>query len=171
LEKTLERPAPGAEKVIDFINKICVAIGGATVGLLVIVAFAGTMLRYIFHSPFIFADEWGGYLMVIMSFIGLTYTMRQGGHSVVDFAIKKVPEKFVRWIKLANEFFNLAFVIFLLVPTISFVGQSFTTGARSNTELATPLAAIQIVMPFGLGLLCIALLLEIRKKLTHRPAK
>ncbi|MGH8600679.1 MAG: TRAP transporter small permease [Burkholderiales bacterium] len=49
------------------------------------------VLRYVFNAPFSWSyDVIGNYLLVILFFLALSYTLREQGHIALDLAVRKI---------------------------------------------------------------------------------
>ena len=71
--------------VNDAIMHICRLLIMIMVPAMTLVVFAQVVMRYVFWSPFIWAEELARYLLVWISCLGAAYGLRQGAHIAVVF--------------------------------------------------------------------------------------
>ena len=84
--KTLSRILDGVEKVFIIILGILMA---AMAGIMVY----QVILRYIFHTPNVWAEEVVVYMFAWVCFLGSPVCMRRNSHLKVDFVLMKMPTK------------------------------------------------------------------------------
>ena len=146
---------------IAALNRIGVLLGGF--GLLVMTGLVMTdvIMRRIFNLPIIFADEVAGYLLVLVTFIGLGYTLEEDGHIQVGIIIDRIsPGKRVV-LKVLWCVFGIIFTLFLFYYTWQLAWESYELKAFAPTPTQIPIFPFQIVMPFGCMLFLIQLILEL----------
>jgi len=143
------------------------SLGGILAGLSLIITlmlvFIGVVARYILRLAVVFIDEYTGYLLVLMSFMGLAYTLRTEGHIDVDLLIRHLRKKPKLWIRTATALIALALTILLTIQTGNKMLDSYRLKAISTSPLETPLFIPQMFIPIGLGLLAISLIAMICK--------
>lgn len=129
---------------------------------LVLVAIIGLTLvevfsRYVLRNPLILSDEFGGYAMVAMSFLGLAYCAQKEGHIRITFVIERLPPLLAGRIRMITLLLGFAFVALAAWVCWQFLGDSITRNMRSNSMLMTPLKWPQAAMPVGFTLFALAL--------------
>jgi TRAP-type C4-dicarboxylate transport system permease small subunit len=128
--------------------------------LLAIVALtmAEVISRYVLQDPLILADEFGGYALVAITFLGLAYCTREEGHIRITFLVERLPTRGANPVRMATLALGLVFVVVAAWVSWSFLGDSFTRDMRSNSMLRVPLKWPQMAMPVGFSLFALALL-------------
>jgi TRAP-type transport system small permease protein len=119
------------------------------------------LTRYIFRQPLMVADEFSAYMFVILSFIGLGYTWKSGGHIRVVFVTTKMPVKISRWLRVVILAMCLAYCIMINIESYGFLVTSFERHLRSSSWLRTPLQGPHIAVVIGYIFLTVALITEI----------
>ena len=136
------------ETVTDWVSG---ALMAWSIFVLMILVLVEVVMRYLLNQPLSLAEEYGGYLLVAMTMIGLAYTWKEKGHINVDLLISR----FSAGVQLRLRFITLllaaALTALLVVASCSFVSQSFLFGARSGSWLRTPLAWPQLILVLGIG--------------------
>ena len=122
--------------------------------------------RYAMEQPLMVADEFGGYLLVAMIFLGGAYTWRQKGHIRVTALVGRLPLKASRWLRLVTLVIAFAASVMLSLSSYNYVTFSFARGMRSPTWLHTPLQGPQMTLLIGFILLSLLLIIEITKAVT-----
>jgi len=154
------------EKVWRLIEKISYVAGYAS-GLIVILILLLTMVevvtRYVLHQPLILCDEFGGYSLFAISFLGLAYCAREKGHIRITFIVEKMPAKVASWLRVGT--LTLSFLYAGIASKVSwdFLATSFQRNMRSNSWVMTPLRWPQMVLPIGFTLFSLVLILQIAK--------
>jgi TRAP-type C4-dicarboxylate transport system permease small subunit len=116
--------------------------------------------RYLFGFSLLVVDEWSGYLLVMVTFLGLAYTMKTKGFLQIDFLVNRLSQ---RRRHLFNIFLVLIALIYSLVigwKLIIYTWLNYSTGAVSVSISQTPLYIPQLFMPLGILLLVLELIRE-----------
>jgi TRAP-type C4-dicarboxylate transport system permease small subunit len=78
------------KSLINAIDRIS-GFGGWTAGVLMVIALvigvSEIVTRYVFGKTLYIADEYSGYLMAMLTFLGLAYTLRERGHIRMMFLV------------------------------------------------------------------------------------
>lgn len=155
------------EKIVQIIEKITDVVGGLLqawiVFLLMVMVMLEVLARYVLQSPLSLADEWGGYMLVAITFMGLGYTWKEKGHVRVELVVNLLP----RQLRHAMRFFTLIlaslFCFPLIVGSFQMLQDSLLFESRSGSWLRTPLVYPQSVILIGSILLLLQFVAEIIK--------
>ncbi|MBB3232077.1 TRAP transporter small permease [Halomonas stenophila] len=168
---------PGvATLVVDALGRLSSVLAslGAGLAMLLVVYMLGHILleiglRLFGHSTFIL-DEYIGYGVATMTFLGLPYALEQGGLIRVALVLKRLPQSW-RWPLelLASVSALLAFGWLARYWTLA-VQRSFERGIVSETLAQTPLWLPQGTVLIGLYLLCLVLVVRSLRILVQRHA-
>ena len=150
-------------KIIDNISGFSGWIAGIFIVVAMILIVAEIIWRTGLSSTLYIADEYAGYIMVMLTFCGLAYTLRERGH----IRMMMLP----RFIKgRAHIIFNMVcfavgfvFCIALTWFTFVFFLDSYVSGTKSMHVSETYLAIPQFFMPFGAALMSLQFLAEFLK--------
>ncbi len=131
----------------------------ASIGLLLMTGLVtvDVIMRRLLNAPLIFADEVAGYLLVLVTFLGLSYTLKEDGHIQVKIIVDQISLRKRAFLKLVWCAFGIIFTILLLCLTSQLVWESYDLKAFSPTPSQLPLFPFQIVMPIG----CLFFLLQL----------
>jgi TRAP-type C4-dicarboxylate transport system permease small subunit len=131
--------------------------------VLMLMVLVEVVTRYIMNQPLSLADEYGGYMLVAITMIGLAYTWKEKGHIYVDLVVNRLPASLKMKFRLATLLLALILSVLLVVASWELVSQSFLFGARSGSWLRTPLAWPQMTLILGSVLLVAQLFVELAR--------
>lgn len=133
--------------------------------LLAIVALtmAEVVSRYVLRDPLILADEFGGYALVAISFLGLAYCAWEKGHIRITFVVERMSPLNAGRVRVVTLALALVMVAVAAWVSWQFLGDSFTRNMRSNSLLSVPLKWPQMVMPIGFTLFALVLLAQLAR--------
>ena len=128
--------------------------------------------RYLLQNPLSIAEEFGGYLLVAITCMGLAFAWQEGSHVRIELLIKKLPARLRQWLRLLTLTMAFVFTLFMLFASYELVSLSFLFGQRSGSWTRTPIAYPQIAILIGAVLLLFQLVAEIfRAARTLKTAK
>ena len=119
--------------------------------------------RYVLRNPLILSDEFGGYALVAISFLGLAYCAQEKGHIRITFIVERLSPLNAGRIRVLTLGLGLIFVAVAAWVNWQFLGDSITRNMRSNSMLMVPLKWPQMVMPAGFTLFALVLLAQLAK--------
>lgn len=136
-------------------------IAGATLFFMMLFISTDVFLRFFFNSPIQGTLEiTGEYLMVIVVYFGVGYTLKEDGHVSVDFLKGYIPEVLKKPIKIIT---NLLAIIILVIIGHSNLLKSveyFEKNMVSLSLLKYPLAPALIIISLGLFIMAVRLLVN-----------
>jgi TRAP-type C4-dicarboxylate transport system permease small subunit len=151
---------------LETLSDVAGALAGATtLGLTVMVA-AGVVARRVFNAPFLFVEELSGYAVLAIVFLGLAYTMKEGGHVRVEVIIERVRGRAHTGLQAACVVLAGFWAVVLLGGMVYQVSEYWTQRVLSFAYLQTPLWIPGSLMVVGAALLvlqCLALLLRLKR--------
>ena len=121
--------------------------------------------RYAFNKPVLYSYEVGGYLLVLMCFLGAAATLKEGRHVAVDILIERMGANTVKRIKIVTSFLSLIVLGVFFWHAIIMVYRSLARDLHVPSILWTPLWIPQILIPIGTGVLILQLTVEIYKSI------
>ena len=135
-------------------------LGGITILLLVALAVANALGRWLFNSPVIGYVDWVEQLMAIFAFAGIAYCQREGGHIRMDILLARLHGR-TQWLA---EFISVLFM--LLITLVLIYGswlhflRAFTNG-DSSMDIGLPIWPAKLVIPLALTTLALRLVLQL----------
>lgn len=142
-----------------------VAYAAAWLGALVLIAIialtmAEVVSRYVLRDPLILSDEFGGYALVAIGFLGLAYCAQGGGHIRITFLVERIGRS-AGPVRIATLALGLVFVTLIAWVGWQFLADSFARNMRSNSLLMVPLKWPQLAIPVGFSLFALVLLAQL----------
>ena len=145
------------EKTADFFGYV----SGWLVPVMMLLVAVEVFMRYVLHDPAMVADEFSAYMLVGLSYLGLAYTWRQGGHVRITLLVSRLPAKAAGWIRLFVLILIFMFMIGITHAGWEMIVYARQIGLRSDTWLTFPLFWPQLTVFVGFLLLTLTLPLEI----------
>jgi TRAP-type transport system small permease protein len=102
-------------------------------------------------------------MLVGVSYLGLTYTWRQGGHVRITLLVSRLPAKAAGWIRLFVLILIFIFMIGMTHAGWKMIIYARQIGLRSDTWLTFPLFWPQLAVFIGFLLLTLTLPLDIAR--------
>lgn len=152
------------KQVSTFIEKIANFFGhlsGWLVPLMMTLVAVEVFMRYVLHDPAMVADEFSAYMLVALSYLGLAYTWRQGGHVRITLLVSRLPPKVASWIRLMVLIMIFVFMVGITHAGYEMIIYALQIDLRSDTWLTFPLFWPQLTVFIGFLLLTLTLPVEI----------
>lgn len=158
------------ESVIDFLSG---QVQGILLFLLMCLVLVDVTTRYALQNPLSVAEEYGAYMLVAITCMGLAYTWKEKTHVRIEVLVDKLPLRARRVLRLVTLILAFLFTLFMIPAAYQLVSFSFMFGTRSGGWLRTPIAWPQITILIGALLLFFQLIVEIIKavKALHEDKK
>lgn len=119
------------------------------------------LVRYIFNAPTTWSLEISVILTMWGTFLGVAYTLQQGGHTHVDLVINKFSSRSRRTLRILVYLFVMFFSIFLTWASLGPAIEAYLIKEVTQSYTRTPLFILMISIPIG----SILLIIEIIRKL------
>lgn len=146
------------------VERICKYASEAALVTMLVVIGLDILTRYVFNFSFEIADEIGGYMLVVMTFVSLSVCQANNAFHQVELVQARLTP---RWRALSAAIFDaLAFGLagVLLWHFVRLEFSSYRFGERAPTFLETPLWLPRLAMAIGVGALCFTI---VRTFLAH----
>jgi TRAP-type C4-dicarboxylate transport system permease small subunit len=154
------------KKFIAIIDRVS-GFSGWTSGIMMVVALiiavAEIVARSVFSKTIYVSDEYSGYLMAMLTFLGLAYTLRERGHIRVMVLTHALRGKTRTIYNMVCMFIGFLFCIGLTWYTFEFFLDSVVNKTQSMQITETYLAIPQIFLPLGSLLFMLQFLSEFLK--------
>lgn len=151
-------------KFISLLSTIGGVVAGAFTLLLCLMIMVSVIARYVFNRPFMYIDDIATYLLAGVIFLGLAYTLRDGGHIRVEIFVSRLKPRVRASLRLATAIIALAWVVPLLIGISDTWTRYFTENVRSIGLLQFPLWIPGLILVIGAALLLLQLIAEIGKE-------
>ncbi len=149
--------------IVSFITFLSGPVQGWILFLLMILVLVDVATRYVLQNPLSIAEEYGAYMLVAITCMGLAFTWREGSHVRVELLVSRLSPAVQQGLRVITILIAFAFTLFMVIASYQFVSFSFMFGTRSGTWIRTPVAWPQITLIIGSVLLLFQLIIEIIK--------
>jgi TRAP-type transport system small permease protein len=136
-------------------------LSGWLVPIMMVLVVAEVFMRYLVHRPLMVADEFSAYMLVALSFIGLAYTWRQGGHVRITILVSRMSFKSANWIRLGGLIAIFIFMLEMDRSSYKMILYALQMNMKSSTFLMVPLFWPQLTVFIGFVLLTLSIGLDI----------
>jgi TRAP-type C4-dicarboxylate transport system permease small subunit len=147
-----------------FIEKLVKGSGILGAFLFLLVMFITTyevLVRYLFNAPTTWSLEISIILTIWGTFLGVAYTLQQGGHTQVDLFVNRLSERNRRILKIFVYLFVLLFSIFLTWASLLPAVEAYIIKEVTQSYTRTPLVILMISVPIGGFLLILEIVREL----------
>jgi C4-dicarboxylate transporter DctQ subunit len=152
-------------KIVDGVTLWAAVLGGFLFVVITLIVFYEIVARYVFNSPTTWSIDVSIYLVMWATFLGAAYTLKEGGHVMVDVVLQKFSLRHVRLIRLVTYTLVLTFCLVLLwrgtLACIDAVRYNEVTLSTHRFPLWLPMSAIP-TGSFLLGLQSICKIIDSR---------
>jgi len=107
--------------------------------------------RNVFGFSFYMSDEYGGYLLVALTFLSLPQCILHASFHRVTFVLHRLPRRIREAVLVAFNVVALGFALVILWQATVLTINSKSLNATAPTLLMTPLWIPQLLMPIGMA--------------------
>ncbi len=135
-------------------------LGGIIIFLLVFLATANVLGRWLFNLSVDGYIDWVEQAMAFMAFLGIAYTKRLGGHIRMDIVISHLHGRWLWFVELISVVLMLIITLFLIYGSYLHFLRAYTLG-DSSLDIDLPTWPAKLVVPVALTVLALRLMLQI----------
>lgn len=147
--------------MIGRIAKLAFWIAGALTLLMMVIIVAEVIARELLGFSFLIVDEFAGYLLAAMVFLGLGQTLRDDSLLKIEVVHARITGRARLWYGLLLDAIALSVSLILLFYISKLVISSYERGIHSATVFAIPQYLPQLVLPIGCAVMSLCLLARI----------
>jgi len=136
-------------------------LSGWLVPIMMMLVVVDVFMRYVMHRPLMISDELSAYMLVVLSFLGLAYTWREGGHVRIEVLVSRFRGRLYDWVRLIGLIMTFIFMIELDRAAYKMIVYALQINLRSSTWLMFPLFWPQLTVFIGFVLLTLLLVIDI----------
>lgn len=142
------------------VTRFSLVLGRVALILMVGLVFVEVVARYVFNQPLGVGDEFAGYLLVAMVFLGLAYVAGKDAHIRVQVVTSRVSPRKNLYARCITILLFLVFSAVLTTLSYEFAMVNWVRDLRSSYIWRTPLWIPIAAMPVGFTLLSATLLVR-----------
>ena len=114
------------------------------------IIFVQVVLRYVFQSPFSWAEELARYLLVWITCLGSAYAIRDGMHISISYLRSKLQDSAQTAVTVVIYVVTLGFFICCIKEGLLF---SLAQWTQRSTAMQIPMTFPYIAIPLGFGIM------------------
>jgi TRAP-type C4-dicarboxylate transport system permease small subunit len=134
--------------------------GGTVIFLLVFLATANVLGRWLFSLPIDGYVDWVEQAMAFIAFLGIAYTKRLGGHIRMDIVVGRLHGRVLWVVELISVCLMLMVTLVLIYGSYLHFWRAYDIG-DSSLDINLPTWPAKFVVPLALTVLACRLLLQI----------
>lgn len=135
-------------------------IGGIVIFLLVFLATANVLGRWIFSMPISGYIDWVEQAMAFFAFLGIAYTQRDGGHIRMDMLVHNIHGRPLWLTELLSSLLMLGITLVLIYGSYLHFLRAYQIG-DSSLDINLPTWPAKLVVPVALTILALRLILQV----------
>lgn len=151
----------------DWVVRLGVWIAELSVAAMLILIMAEVVARNLLGMSLLVANEFAGYLLVLMTFAGMGYSLRSGALLRIEFTVVALPHRLRGAAEALFDLLALAFLAILIWQLYNFTHSTWRRGMVAPTLSEIPLWIPIAIMPIGAVVLLVACMLELRDNLAR----
>lgn len=137
-------------KFNDLMLAICKYAIIAMVPVMTVIIFVQVVLRYVFQSPFSWAEELARYLLVWITCLGSAYAIRGGMHISISYLRGKLKGPAQTAVTAAIYIITLGFFFYCIKEGAAF---SLEQWNQRSTAMQIPMTIPYMAIPFGFAIM------------------
>ena len=150
--------------IVSYWNRFAVTFSCILIALAMLIVTAEVIARKFFSYSIRFVMQFGGYTLIISSFICAAWVLHEKSHLRVTFVIDAIKNRARAIHELILKILGCILCIFLLYITSYYlIDNIIATGITTEYQLRFPLAIIYTWMPLGWLFMILEFLLQIRQ--------
>lgn len=154
-------------RLCDRLSHACGKVAGVMMLAGMALVIIEIVIRTLFSMTLYITEEYTGYLMLAITFLSLSYTLKEKGHIRMVFLHTVLKGK----ARIALDIFayaaGLAFFSVITISTAGFFWDSVATQSRSMQISETYLAIPQFFMPLGALVMALQFAAELGRSVLH----
>ena len=160
------------EKAISLTERLGNLLGvisGWMVAIMMLLVGVEVFMRYIFNKPPLVADEFSAYLLVAISFFGISQAFLADSHVRITFVVDRISKTNARRVRLVTLILSEILIIVMCISSYHYLSFSFMINERSPSWVNFPLKYPQSTVLIGFSVFALVVLGQIAKAL-RKPA-
>lgn len=137
------------------IGSLDIAVAAVTLVVLIIMTFAGVIMRYIVGHPFTWLEEVQLFCMVWIVFAAGGAAFRTGSHVAIEMVVEMFPQSVQKIISYVIDVIVFLVIAYLFYNSIGFI-QMFVNNGRSSSMLKIPMTIQYGIAPVSYILMIVS---------------
>ena len=141
-----------ADRLAFISDRITAVLGNLCGAIVLIMGFLilfEVLMRYVVGRPPLLADELSRYMLVGMTFLGMSYVWKEKGHVRVEALATRLSRDKANRLRMATLIVALVFVVILFVGSLDFIERSISQTRTSDSWMRVPLVWPELTIVVG----------------------
>lgn len=144
-------------KAMKILGNLDLGLGCVMAAVLILLTFAGVLMRYILRSPITWQEEVQMLLFLWITFLGGSAAFRTGGHIAIEIVVDALPKKIGSMVEKVGVLIQLGILGYLFSQELAYYNQLVSTNKVTNL-LRLPYSIAYLVVPVGGALMIVSML-------------
>ena len=151
----VEKQEKNKSSLTTILGNLDIVVAGAALIVLIVLTFAGVVMRYIVGQPFTWLEEVQLFCMVWIVFAAGGAAFRTKSHVAIEMVVEMFPESVQKIISYVIDVVVFLVIAYLLYHSFGFI-QMFVKNGRSSSMLKIPMTVQYGIAPVSYALMIIS---------------
>ena len=151
----MEKQVKNKSSLTTILGNLDIIVAGAALIVLIVLTFAGVVMRYIVGQPFTWLEEGQLFCMVWSVFAAGGAAFRTKSHVAIEMVVEMFPESVQKIISYVIDVVVFLVIAYLLYNSFGFI-QMFVKNGRSSSMLKIPMTVQYGIAPVSYALMIIS---------------
>jgi len=151
----MEKQVKNKSSLTTILGNLDIIVAGAALIVLIVLTFAGVVMRYIVGQPFTWLEEVQLFCMVWIVFAAGGAAFRTKSHVAIEMVVEMFPESVQKIISYVIDVVVFLVIAYLLYHSFGFI-QMFVKNGRSSSMLKIPMTVQYGIAPVSYALMIIS---------------
>lgn len=151
----MEKQAKNKSSLKTILGNLDIIVAGIALVVLIILTFAGVVMRYIVGQPFTWLEEVQLFCMVWIVFAAGGAAFRTKSHVAIEMVVEMFPQSVQKVISYVIDVVVFLVIAYLLYNSFGFI-QMFMKNGRSSSMLKIPMTVQYGIAPVSYALMIIS---------------
>ena len=151
----MEKQVKNKSSLTTILGNLDIVVAGAALIVLIVLTFAGVVMRYIVGQPFTWLEEVQLFCMVWIVFAAGGAAFRTKSHVAIEMVVEMFPESVQKIISYVIDVVVFLVIAYLLYNSFGFI-QMFVKNGRSSSMLKIPMTVQYGIAPVSYALMIIS---------------
>ena len=168
----MNRLATLFDRAVGMVSGAARGVASVAILLIAVGVTVNSFARYLFNKPFMFVDEYAQYLLVVIFYLGVGYTLRAGKHVSVAMLVNRLGQRSRAMLGLVVSVVSLAALSVMCYYSWTSFFSTHRAGIVSLTPMQTPLALPFLAVAVGMTIFALEMVVviinNVRQVANHR---
>ena len=150
---------------VERINNFMWVISGFAILIAALILMYEVIMRYVLRIPTIWEIEASVYLVIMASFLGAAYGLKEGSHISIELVTVHLSRRTNTYLTLITSFFSWIFCLICAWKGWEMWWEAFSRGWVSESLWGPPLAVPYFFLPLGMTFLSLQYIIFLYHKI------